>query len=197
MATRKRKAGTQKKSARKSRRKVSPRDPARLSEAKLAEVNALLAMKIGRRTAYTPEIGEEIAERVAADPRPLDVLCREFEHWPGYLAIYQWEEAYPEFQQLLTVARRARADKLIHDVTSDTEKVKTDSKFGSHRVGRQRSLNGLAQATAQRLSRDWAARSQHEVAGPGGETAIPVDFSNMTTDELRDLLALQRKAAGV
>jgi hypothetical protein len=124
------------------------------------------------------------------------VLCAEEESWPGLFALYQWEELYPEFKELLRVAKRSRADVLVTGATLNTESIKQDSKFGTQRIAKQRLVNQLTEVYAQRLSRDYATRTQHELSGPGGETAVPVDFTNMNDQELRELIALQRKAAG-
>ena len=89
-----------------------------------------------------------------------------------------------------------RADRVMADAEQDTDDLRVKSYYGKNLMTKQRMKNMLTQSTATRLSRDWATKTQHEVAGPGGDEPIPVNFSNMSTSKLRQLYKLQKEAMG-
>lgn len=155
-----------------------------------------LAMPEGRPTLYSPELGAEIVSRISRDITPMHVMCDERDHWPHTLTIKVWQRDVPEFYTMLMAAYSARADLVIADAEKKTADLNIKNRHGTHINQQRRMLNGLAQATAQRLSRDWALKTQHELAGPGGEAPVAVDYTQMSVDDLRELRRLQRKGLG-
>lgn len=178
------------------RRKTKQLAPPPQSAEEKERIKAALAVAIGRPRLYTDELGIEIAELYSRDTRSLQELCDEHDHWPAHFTLYRWAEEHPIFEQHFGLARKVRADVIMAHATDETAELIVDHKFGSNRNRQRAMLNNMTQMTAQRLSRDWALRTQHEIAGPGGKEPVGVNYGNLTTEQLRQLIRLQREAMG-
>lgn len=156
----------------------------------------------GRPSDYSPELGQEIAERVATDLTPLRELCASQAHWPAIMTLYRWEEAHPEFREAMSRARTVRADVAMDDAVDALRHVDPGAqpKVGGALVQKGKYLVDAEARRAARLSpRNWSERHAHEVAGPGGgpvRTEQSPDLSQLSEEEVREWRRLRAKAEG-
>jgi hypothetical protein len=119
-----------------SRRKKAPQKPEKVASeaiAKAAEsAKDAPRKKTGRPSKYTPEIAQEICERLA-DGEPLRQICRD-DGMPEWRTIYDWmyrDDALGEAGTGLSAAiARARelgqdaiAEDIFHEVSQDPERI--------------------------------------------------------------------------
>lgn len=87
--------------------------------------------KRGRPCVYTPEIADEIFERLS-NGEPLRQICRD-DHMPAWRTVYDWKRDDEEFAARFTRARDigfdAIAEETLDLVDADPERVATE--FGS------------------------------------------------------------------
>ena len=67
----------------------------------------------GRPSDFTPEVANEICERLAHG-EPLTVICRD-DHMPSFQTVYNWEKVRPEFLDASTRAREIGTHFLAYD----------------------------------------------------------------------------------
>ena len=85
------------------------------------------AAPVGRPTDYSPELINEICDRIATG-EPLVRICRE-ESMPNVVTVYRWLNKYPEFSNLYAKAKDASADTLaeeIQDIADQMPMERTD-----------------------------------------------------------------------
>jgi hypothetical protein len=77
----------------------------------------------GRPTDYTPELADEICDKIATSPRGLIALCAENPHWPSRETIYAWKRSKKEFSDKYTQAKIDQIEPLVDeciDIADDT-----------------------------------------------------------------------------
>lgn len=98
-----------------------------------------------RRIAYTPELGEWIAGRVA-DGASLGELRRAFpDSVPPPAVVQSWRDTVPAFGTIMDAADRARADALAHETVAIAD--------GPRQAARARNAIQARQWLAERLDR--------------------------------------------
>ena len=70
-------------------------------------------LKRGRPSKYTPEIANEIVERLS-NGEPLAQICRD-ERMPGYRTVYDWADVRPDFSANIARARLDGFDAIAAD----------------------------------------------------------------------------------
>ena len=87
-----------------------------------------------RRSLYTPELADEIIERIS-NGTPLAQICRD-EHMPGLTTVYDWMRKDPVLAERFARAREAGHDMIANDALRiadeappPTEKGGTDAGF--------------------------------------------------------------------
>jgi len=85
---------------------------------------------MGRHSSYTPEIGDEIIERLS-NGEPLRQICRD-EHIPKWDAVYRWMDKDPEFAQRIARAREIGEDAIAQEalLIADTPLMGERTKTG-------------------------------------------------------------------
>jgi len=68
----------------------------------------------GRPSKYTPELADEICERLA-NGEPLAKICRD-EHIPSVVTVWNWEQADTAFSERVARARAAGFDEIAYDM---------------------------------------------------------------------------------
>lgn len=68
----------------------------------------------GRPSKFTPELADEICERLA-NGEPLAKICRD-EHMPGIVTVWNWEQADELFAERVARARLAGFDQIGYDM---------------------------------------------------------------------------------
>lgn len=69
----------------------------------------------GRPTKYTPELGDEICERIAQG-ESLVMICKD-DHLPAPKNVYAWLRAYEDFRNNYVRAREDQADTYADEIT--------------------------------------------------------------------------------
>ncbi len=76
-------------------------------------MNAITVM--GRPTDYSPELAEEICERIATQPRGLDFICETDPQFPSARTVARWIANNPDFCQKYQFARERQATLLFDE----------------------------------------------------------------------------------
>jgi hypothetical protein len=88
-------------------------------------------MKVGRPSLYTPELADEICDRIA-NGKSLVTICKQ-KGMPKYSTITGWLADKPEFSEKYARAREAQADYLAEQILELADKSrkgkKTESKL--------------------------------------------------------------------
>lgn len=71
---------------------------------------------MGRRSIYTPELANEIIERIS-NGEPLKAICRD-EHMPTWSVVYRWIRDIPDFATEMNIARDMGADAIAEEALS-------------------------------------------------------------------------------
>jgi hypothetical protein len=168
---------------------------------------------MGRPTDYSPELAEEICERIATQPRGLDFICETDPDLPSARTVARWIANHPDFCQKYQFARERQATLLfdesleIADDSSGDLKIITrkdgttfealDTEFVQRSALRVKTRLHMAAVLAPRK---YAARNI--VAGPDGgavqvehEHRQVLDLSRLNDDQrdaLRELLEAAR-----
>lgn len=102
--------------------------------------------KIGRPSLYTPELAEEICERMVGG-EDLVSIVEDSEHIPNLSTIFRWMEAFPSFREMY-----ARARDLQQDVfAAQTIRISDRQEIGEKTEIR---TEGEAEITRALVSRD-------------------------------------------
>lgn len=148
---------------------------------------------MGRPTKYTQEIANEICERIAQG-EPLRQICRD-DHMPGWVAVYDWLQKYPEFSEHFAKARDLGFDAIAEeayeisntpvmgeefedDGSGNRVKVKRSEMLGHRKLQIETRLKLLAKWSPKK----YGDKQQVELSGH-------LATSNMTEDEIRAELA--------
>lgn len=87
-----------------------------------------MTAKIGRPTAYTEEIAQEICERLASG-ESLNAICRS-EHIPHKVTIMRWllseQEIYAEFRNQYTLAREIQYQFMADEIIDIADNASND-----------------------------------------------------------------------
>lgn len=70
--------------------------------------------KIGRPSKYTPELAEEICQRLS-EGEPLRQICRD-DHMPAWQKIYEWMQKDPNLSGAIARAREVGQDAIAEDI---------------------------------------------------------------------------------
>lgn len=87
----------------------------------------------GRPSSYTPEIADEICERLATTPRGLDFICESDEALPSARQVHRWLNEHEDFRQSYVRARERQADLLFDECLEIADDGSNDTKL----VGRE------------------------------------------------------------
>lgn len=80
----------------------------------------------GTQTKYTPALGLEICDVMAASSKGLNALCKERPHWPDFITIFHWRVNLEDFNRAFILAQRMRAALLMDEITTITDEAKHD-----------------------------------------------------------------------
>ena len=147
--------------------------------------------EIGRPTIRTPEMIEEIIERIA-NGESLRKVCED-DHLPTRQTVDNWLIADPAFLSRYTRARESQADLILEKMT----RIEDDALQGSVEA---------AAASAVLNNQRWRAKvlapkrygDRQIIAGDKDapvQVESKVDYSRLSVEELRTLMALAEKAA--
>lgn len=78
----------------------------------------------GRPSKYTPEIADEIVNRIATG-EPLRQICRD-EHMPQWRTIYDWQDANKEFYARIAHARERGEEAIAQECLEIADSAKND-----------------------------------------------------------------------
>lgn len=133
-------------------------------------------MPLGRPSLYTPELADEVCERIACG-ESLKAIAREQDK-PDERQFYRWLRDNEEFRQQYTLAREAQGD-ADADAVSD--------------IG-QRALTGEIDANAARVAIDalkWSAgKRKPKVYGDRQQIDVSGSLHTKSDDELSDRITL-------
>ena len=72
--------------------------------------------KIGRPTAYTPQLAEEICDAIACSSKGIKRLCREHENWPSSFTLFKWLRDNEEFSHQYARAKIAQITVIVDEM---------------------------------------------------------------------------------
>lgn len=84
---------------------------------------------MGRPSEYTPEMADEICERIATTPRGLDFICDSDEQLPCARTVHRWLNAHEDFSQSYLRARERQADLLFDECLEIADDSSNDTKI--------------------------------------------------------------------
>jgi hypothetical protein len=161
-----------------------------------------VAKIMGRPTLYSPELADEICERIATQPRGLDFICEVEPMFPSARTVAAWIANHPDFLQKYQFARERQATLLfdesleIADDSSGDLKIITRKDGSSFEVCDTEFVQRSALRVKTRLHmaavlapRKYAAKNI--VAGADGG-ALQVEHTVTQTLDLSQLDDLQR-----
>lgn len=154
---------------------------------------------MGRPTLYSPELADEICERIATQPRGLDFICETEPMFPSARTVATWIAQHPDFLQKYQFARERQATLLfdesleIADDSSGDLKIITrkdgtsfeacDGEFVARSALRVKTRLHMAAVLAPRK---YAAKNIVTGADGGAiqvETRQVMDLSRLSADE--------------
>jgi hypothetical protein len=152
---------------------------------------------MGRPTSYTPELADEICDRIA-NGEPLRVICRD-DGMPSWRTVYDWRARHPEFFTRIAQARDVGYDAIAEEALeiADTPRIgvrREDSDDGCKEIrddmlGHRR----LQVETRLKLLAKWAPKKY----GDKIDVTTGGDSLNMSAEErqakLQSLAALAAK----
>jgi hypothetical protein len=140
---------------------------------------------MAQESTYTPELAEEICERIA-NGETLRDICRS-PHMPSYRSVYRWREANPEFASRIAHARDCGFDVIAEetiaiadDATNDTIETEHGEKPNSEWIARSR----LRVDTRLKLLAKWSPRYSERIDVTTGGQSL-----NLTAEERAAKLA--------
>jgi len=84
--------------------------------------------KIGRPSKYTPELADEICQRLS-NGEPLRQICRD-DHMPAWQKIYEWMHKDPNLSGAIAHARDqggdAIAEDILNEISQEPERILTE-----------------------------------------------------------------------
>lgn len=149
---------------------------------------------MGRHTAYTPELADEICERLSAG-EPLAVICRD-EHMPARATVYLWSDADPAF-----AGRIARAREDGHDAIADgcfaivdeapptTATGGTDSGYVAWQKNR---VWTRLQLLAKWNPKKYGDKQSHEITGANGGPLQVLDPSRLSDAAIAEIVSASK-----
>lgn len=130
----------------------------------------------GRPSTKTPELVEEIFERLARG-EPMARIC-ELDHMPSFTTVWRWEQADDEFRKGSARARELGTHYLADDCLRIADDGELDPADKRVRID-----------TRLRLIGKWNAKSYGDriahVGGGPGDAPIRHEFGAMTDEELQ------------
>jgi hypothetical protein len=160
---------------------------------------ALIVRKVGRPTAYSPEIADTIYD-LMVEGMDMVEACKALGLNRG--TVYRWKDAHPDFESLCARAREAMMEKRLSDLRTSIKQAKKDKEDPTW----FRVELSFEQWNAERVApRLYAPKNKTEVTGKDGaplqiQQHTIIDSRNLTTDEremLRQvLLAAQNREEG-
>jgi hypothetical protein len=67
-------------------------------------------LKVGRKSTYNSELGQEICEAIASNTLSLETLCKQNPHWPQRPCLFKWMYIYPEFGAMYALAKERQVE---------------------------------------------------------------------------------------
>ena len=162
---------------------TAPTAPAGQKKAKLP---------VGRPSAYTPELAEEILLRLS-NGEPLAVICRD-DHMPCADTVREWGRKDAEFSLAYARARATGFDTIAWRARQ-TLRGKT-AEAGGESTGDVQRDKAIADFDLKLLSKWDPKRYGEKIAHVGGGPGdAPIQYANMTAEDRRARIAeLQERA---
>lgn len=112
-----------------------------------------MGAKTGRPSSWDPNLADEIVKTIEREPKGLNQLCAENEHWPNPSTIYGWTYDHDDFSKKYWCAKVNQATIYVDDLQNIMHEVKENP-----------SLTGWGKLTLQH--RHWyAARLVPKIFG--------------------------------
>ena len=151
----------------------------------------------GRPSKYTPEIAQEIADRLSKG-EPLAAICRD-EHMPSTRTVSTWRENDTEFSASIARAREDGYDAIAEEclkIADQTENDTIDTEHGERANTEWISRSKLRVETRLKLLAKWDPKRYGEKLAIGGASDLP-PLRAMADDELNaGIAALMAKLNG-
>lgn len=137
----------------------------------------------GRPSDFTPEIANEICERLSKG-EPLSVICTD-DHMPSFQTVYNWEKARPEFLEASARARHIGTHFLAYDSLRIADDPTLDPQDKRIRIDTRLRLIGKWN------KRDYGDKIAH-VGGDEDDAPIKtkMDLSGLSVEQLTALAAI-------
>lgn len=163
----------------------------------------------GRPSLYTPELAEEICERIATTPRGLSFICAVDSGLPDERTVARWISTRADFCQMYRAARERQADLLFDESLEIADDSSGDLKIITRKDGStveacdtefvMRStlrVNTRLKMAAQLAPRKYGNKQMIELAGEiAVEDKRTVDVSALDYDQREALRAALEAAS--
>lgn len=156
--------------------------------------NPLKPQPVGRPTLYTPEIAQEIIDRLLSGESLVKIA--EDDRMPGRVTIYRWFDEYPDFGTKCARAREGLADYLVDEIEKLARSATKDN------IEVVKLQISVAQWRAMKMApRQYGEKRYQEVTGKDGgaiqtETRTTIDATQLDPEQ-RDALRAALLAAKV
>lgn len=128
----------------------------------------------GRASKYTPELAEEICQRLA-EGEPLRAICRD-EHMPSWVAVYQWMDKDEKLALAIARAREAGQDAMAErayiEMYQEPERILSE---GGGRIdsGYVQLVKARAEITLKMLAK-WNPKRYGDRVTMAGDSESPI-----------------------
>jgi len=149
--------------------------------------NPIKPRPVGRPTLYTPELAQEIVDRLLNGESLVKIA--DDAQMPARVTIYRWFDEYPDFGTKCARAREGLADFLVDEI----EKLAASANKENIEVMKLRI--SVAQWRAMKMApRQYGDRVRQELTGANGgpiqtENKVAVDASSLTPEQREALRA--------
>jgi len=133
-----------------------------------------MAVRRGRPSTYTADLGAEICEALAGEPtQSIIALLDERPDWPSYMTLCRWQSMHPDFGELYRAAARERAYRYQIQADEIAEGPSIAAADTQTKVARDRLRENRRRAHAVHLDKAWSEQKGHavEVSTPPGHPA--------------------------
>jgi hypothetical protein len=154
--------------------------------------------RIGRPSKYTPELVQEIAQRLS-EGEPLRQICRDA-HMPEWRTVYDWMYKDESLSAAIAKARElgqeAIAEDILREINEEPERILSE---GGGRIdsGYVQLIRARADIKLKLLAK-WNPKRYGDRIALAGDSEAPVVVQNQTTDEVREMLKMiEMKVRGI
>ena len=82
--------------------------------------------RIGRPSIYTPELVQEICDKIASSSKGIKKLCAENPHWPNKDTIFSWLKNHSDFSDQYARAKQCQIEAIVDEMLEIADDTSQD-----------------------------------------------------------------------